>query len=64
MHNSGIHYYEPAEDVTFVTTVADNKKHYSKQYIKTAERAAELYRTVTYPSFADYRWAIQSNQIK
>ena len=26
MNESGIHYYDPDEDFTFVTTVADNKK--------------------------------------
>ena len=64
MHESGIHYYDPAEDFTFVTTVADKKKHYSKQQIKAADRVAKLYGTVTYPSVSDYRWYIQSNQIK
>ena len=53
-HESGIHYYDPSEDFTFITTVADSKKHYSKQQLKAAERAAELYRTLTYPSVADY----------
>ena len=61
MHNSGIHYYEPAEDVTFVTTVADNKNHYSNQQNISAKRAAALYGTVTHTSVADYRWAIYNN---
>ena len=30
MHERVLHYYDPAEDFTFVTTVADNKKQYSK----------------------------------
>ena len=47
-----------------MTTVADNKKHYSKQQIKEADMAAELYGTVTYHSVADYIWAIHSDQIK
>ena len=47
-----------------MTTVADNKKHYSKQQIKAAERAQELYGNFTYPYAADYRWSIHSNQIK
>ena len=53
MHESGIHYYEPDEYFTFVNTVADKKKHYSKRHIKTAERAAEIYGTVTYPYVVD-----------
>ena len=40
MNESGIHHYEPAEDFTLVTTVVDNKKHYSKIQIQAAERAA------------------------
>ena len=35
-----LHYYDSAEYFTLVTTVADKKKHYSKQYIKTEERVA------------------------
>ena len=53
MHESGIHYYDPDEYFTFVNTVADKKKHYSKRHIKTAERAAEIYGTVTYPYVVD-----------
>ena len=64
MHDIGIHYYDTYEDFTFVTTIADKKKHYIKRQIKAVERATELYGTVTYPSVAEYRWAINSNQIK
>ena len=64
MHESGLHYYDPAEYFTFVTTVTDNKKYHSKQYIKAVDRAAELYRAITYPSVVDYIWSIHSNQIK
>ena len=52
MHERSLQYYDQAEDFSFVTTVADNKKHYSKQHIKSAERAEELYGTFTYPSVA------------
>ena len=34
MHESGFHFYDPAEYLTFVTTVSDNKKHYREQQIK------------------------------
>ena len=64
MHESGLHHYYPAGDSTFVTKVSDSKKHYRKRHIKSAERAAELYGTITYPSVADCRWSIHSNQIK
>ena len=59
MYESGLHYYDPAEYFTFVTTVTENNKYYIKRYIKVAERVAELYGTVTYPSVLDYIWAIQ-----
>ena len=64
MHKSGLHYYEPAEDFTFVTTVVDNKKHYRKRHIKEAERSAYIYGNVTYPAVVDCRLYTQSNQIK
>ena len=64
LHESGIHYYDPYEDFTFATTVQENKKYYSKRRNKAAERATELYRTVTYPYVVDYGWSIHSNQIK
>ena len=59
-----LHYYDPYEDFTFITTTSDKNKHYSKRQIKAEGRAAELYGTVTYPSVAYYIWEIQSNQIK
>ena len=64
MHESDLHYYDPAEDSIFINMVIDNKKHYSKRNIKVEEREEELYGTVTYTSAADYIWDIQSNQIK
>ena len=64
MHKSGLHYYDPAEDFTFVTTVTDNKKHYIKLHIKAEDMSEELYEIVTYTYVADHRWVIKSNQIK
>ena len=64
IHESGLHYYDPAEDSTFVTTVVDNKKHYRKRHIKEAERSAYIYGNVTYPAVVDCRLYTQSNQIK
>ena len=54
MHESGLHYYNPDEYFTFINTLADNKRYYSKRQIKAAQRAVYLYRNVTYPSVADY----------
>ena len=64
MNDSGIHYYNQAEYLTFATKVIDNKKHYSKLQIRSIERSTELYRNFTYTSVAYYRWAIQSKQSK
>ena len=63
MHESGLHYYNPDEYFTFINTLADNKRYYSKRQIKAAERASDIYGTFTYTSVADYIWDIQSNQI-
>jgi hypothetical protein len=65
MHPSGLHYYEPTnKDFTFVNTVDDNKKAFSKRQLKGAELARNLYATLRYPSVKDFKWVIQSNQIK
>ena len=64
---NGLHCYDPREDITqfaFMETVAGNKKYFTKQQIKGAETAKSLYTTLSYPSVKDYKWVIQSNQIK
>ena len=64
MHSSGLHYYKPThKDFTFVNTVDDNKKAFSKRQLKGAELARTLYATLGYPSIKDFKWVIQSNQI-
>ncbi len=65
MHESGLHYYDPRnEDFTFVTTVSGNKIGFTKRQIKGAELARSLYAKLSYPSWKDFKWVIQSNQIK
>jgi hypothetical protein len=65
MHSCGLHYYEPTDkDFTFINTVDDNKKAFSKRQLKGAELARTLYATLGYPSIKDFKWVIQSNQIK
>jgi hypothetical protein len=60
-----LHFYEPKkEDFAFVNTVEDNKQAYSKRQLKGAELARTLYATLGYPSIKDFKWVIQSNQIK
>jgi hypothetical protein len=49
---------------TFVNTVTGNKEGFTQRQIRGAEAARTLYRTLSYPSTADFRWAVRSNQIK
>jgi hypothetical protein len=68
MHESGLHYYDPHtrknEKILFINTVTENKTSFSKQQIKAAKVAQTLYRTLDRPSMKDFKWIIQSHQIK
>jgi hypothetical protein len=66
MHASGLHYYDPNDGdfVLNIKTVAENKMGYTKRQLKGAELARTLYANLGYPSMKDYKWVIQSNQIK
>jgi uncharacterized protein YodC (DUF2158 family) len=65
MHESGLHYYDPRKkEFTFVNTVSGNKEGFTQRQIKGTELARTLYATLSYPSWKDYKWMIQSNQIK
>ena len=48
----------------FINTVTANKESYSIKNIKAAEQAREMYASIGYPQVKDYKWVIQSNQIK
>jgi hypothetical protein len=64
MHESGgLHYHDPRnEEFTFVNTVSGNKQ---RQIKGVGEVARTLYAMLSYPSWKkDYKWVIQSNQIK
>jgi hypothetical protein len=66
MHESGLHYHV-RKDVAFsfnINTVSCNFKNYTKRQIDGAQRARTLYATLRYPSIKDFKWVIQSNQIK
>ena len=66
MHLSGLHYYDP-QDTNFsfnINTVSQNKMGFTKRQLKGAELARTLYSNLGYPSMKDYKWVIQSNQIK
>jgi hypothetical protein len=66
MHKSGIHYYDPRKEhnMTFITTVSENKTGFTKRQIKCAEIERNLYKTLSYPSMKELKWVIRSNQIK
>jgi hypothetical protein len=66
MHESGLHYYGLMNEhhLTFVNTVSENKEGFTKRQIKGSELAQTLYKTLSYPSMKDFKWAIHSNQIK
>ena len=65
LHPSGLHYYNPrGEEFTFVTMVDGNKSAYKKWQFGGAEKAWQVYASLSYPSEADFKWILQSNQIK
>ena len=65
MHESGLHYFDPRnEEFAFINTVSGNMEGLTKRQIKGAEAAWSLYAKLSYPSWKDYKWVIQSNQIK
>ena len=65
MHSSGLHFYDPTRDeFSFVVTVEDNIKSFSKQQIASAEKARTLMAGLAFPSDSDYKWIIPSNQVQ
>jgi hypothetical protein len=58
MHPCGLHVYYPEKTdgkYSFVQTVADNMKLFTKQQIESALKACHLYETLAYPSNADFK---------
>jgi hypothetical protein len=65
MHESRLHYFDPRDsELTFVYNVSKNKAGFMKRQIKDAEVARSLYSKLNYPSWKDFKWIIQRNQIK
>ena len=65
MHPSGLHIHNPKGSVfCFVTTVDGNKVHFMKQQIEAAKKACTLYTILGFPSHQNFKWILQSNQIK
>ena len=48
----------------FINTVEKNKAVFTKRQIANADKAQELYASLVYPSNADYKWILKSNEIK
>jgi hypothetical protein len=64
-HQSGLHYYDPRNaELTFISTVSGNKEGFTKRHIESGEVARTLYATLSYPSWKDFNWIIQSIRIK
>ena len=65
MHTSGLHYWDPFNaDFNFINTVNKNKDVFTKRQIANADKSRELFASIPYPSNADYKWILKSNQIK
>jgi hypothetical protein len=65
MHSSSLHYYDPTnKDFNFINTVKENKAAFTKRQIANADKVRELYASLAYPSNADCKWILKSNQIK
>ena len=60
MHSSGLHFYDPRhEEFTFVVTVEDNLKLFTKRKrILSAEKARTLMVALAFPSDQDYKWIL------
>ena len=65
LHPCGLHYYDPrGEEFSFVNTVDGNILPYTKRQLEAADKARQLYASLAYPSEADFKWILRSNQIK
>ena len=64
-HSSGLHFYDPTHDAfSFVVTVEENMKPFSKRQIILAGKARSLLAGLAFPSEPDYKWILQSNQVQ
>ena len=65
MHSSGLHFFDPRKnEFSFVVTVEDNMKPFSKRQIIAAEKARTLLAGMAFPSDLDYKWILRSNQVQ
>jgi hypothetical protein len=66
MHPCGLHIYYPEKTdgkYSFFQTVADNMKLFTKQQIEGALKMRHLYKTLAYPSNADFEVVLQVSGI-
>jgi hypothetical protein len=65
MNPCGLNYFDPKDqDFMFVSTVAENKKEFTKWQIQRAEVTRSLYCKLGFLSMKDYKYVIQMHQIK
>jgi hypothetical protein len=66
MNKCELHYYDPRNEkrLAFINTVSENKEGFTNRQIKSAELARTFYKTLSYPYMKDFKWVIQSKQIK
>ncbi len=63
--SSGLHCYDPQrEEFSFVVTVEENMLSYNKWQIQAADKAKTFYACLAFPSAPDYKWILQSSQVK
>ena len=66
MHSCGLHIYYPEKAdgmYSFVQAIADNMKLSTKQQIECALKVHHLYRTLAYPSNADFEAVLRVSSI-
>ena len=65
-HASGLHYHDPRDEehFTFVSTVEDNKKQFTKRQIQRADVAKNLYSKLHFPSWRDFKWIVAAGMVR
>ena len=63
-HECGLHIYTPPKNLVFIQTVEGNMEGFTKKEIARAQKAADLYIKLIYPSGKDFDWVVLSNQIE
>jgi hypothetical protein len=68
-HSSGLHVLDMNDSrsqasYSFVETVADNMKLFTKRQIASAQQARDLQAGLGFPSVQDYKWIVKANMLK